>query len=133
MLFNLSDLALEESAEVQLKHPATKEPLFADKEKTQIVGIELEGTASAAYREAIGTWQKRYLARKGKPASIEESKQESIDLLVAVSVRGINFQYNGKEITTPEDFSELYQDPKFSWVKDQVDEALGDVSNFLKE
>jgi hypothetical protein len=133
MLFDLSQLAIPENAEVQLKHPATNELLFADKDKTQIVGIELASKSSAEYREAIDALQKRYLARKGKPSTPEENKQESLDLLLAISIRGINFTYAGKELATSEDFEALYQDPKFYWVKDQVDEALGDVSSFLKQ
>ena len=133
MLFDLSTLAIPESAEVQLKHPVTNEPLFVDKEKTQIVGIQLASKSSAEYREAIYALQQRYLARKGKVATPEENKQESLELLLAVSLKGINFAYDGKELASAEDFKQLYEDPKFYWVKDQVDEALGEVANFLKQ
>jgi len=133
MLFNLSELALEESAQVQLKHPATGELLFADKEKTQIVGIEIEGEASASYRAAIDARSRKYLALKGKSMTPEDIRQNDVDLFAALSIRGINFSYNGKELATEEDFRELYQDPKYLWVNKQIDAAIGDISNFLKQ
>jgi hypothetical protein len=47
-------------------------------------------------------------------------------------VKGVNFTYNGKELTTAEDFKALYSDPKYVWVNKQIDAAIGDPSNFLK-
>jgi hypothetical protein len=56
-----------------------------------------------------------------------------VNLLVTCSAGGVNLEYNGGALDSAEAFREFYSDPKFSWVKDQVDEALGDVGRFLDQ
>lgn len=127
-MFSLDSLALKDTTELQLRHPVTEDLLF-DGEKP--VGIELYGTASKQYRNAITAMQNRQLRRGKQKASAELLKEESISLLVACSARGINLEYDGKPLDNEDAFRSLYSDPRFSWVKEQVDEALGDVSRFL--
>lgn len=131
MTFSLDSLALNDSTELQLVHPVTEEPLWADKDQTQPVAISLHGTSSKQYRNAITAMQNRQLRRGKQKVSAETLKEESVKLLVACSDAGVNFTYKGEPLDTADAFSALYSDPKFSWVKDQVDAALGDVSNFL--
>jgi hypothetical protein len=131
-MFNLDTLALKDTVNLQLKHPVTDEPLFGDAEQTQPVEIVLFGTSSKQYRNAVTAMQSRALKRGKKQPTIEEMRNESINLLVACTEKAVNLSYKGEALDNAEAFRDLYSDPQFSWLKDQVDSALGDVSNFLE-
>lgn len=133
-MFSLDSLALKETTTLQLRHPVTEDALWADKEQTKPVGISLYGTSSKQYRNAITAMQNRQLRRGNKTkVNAETLREESVKLLVACSESGVNLTYNDQPLDSPEAFEALYSDPKFSWVKDQVDAALGDPSNFLDQ
>jgi hypothetical protein len=131
-MFNIESLALNDTVQLQLKHPVTDELLFADKEQEQPVAISIFGTSSKQYRNAINAMQNRQLKRGKKPATADQMREEGIALLVACSDKAVNFKYKGQDVDTADVFTELYNDAKFSWIKDQVDAGLGDVSNFLE-
>lgn len=130
-MFNLDTLSLKDTIALQLRHPVTDELLFADDAKTKPVEIELHGTSSKEYRNAITAMQNRALKRGKKQATAEVMKEESIELLVACSVKINNLSYAGKPVADDTAFRALYGDAKFSWLKDQVDAGLGDTANFL--
>jgi hypothetical protein len=129
-LFDLKTLAIKDSAFCQLKHPATDELLFLDEEKTQPVGVDVYSTSSKEYRNALTAMQNRSLKRGKKQVSAEVMREEGIDLLVACSIKGVNTESLG-DLSNDAAFRTLYNDARFSWVKDQVDAFLGDVSSFL--
>lgn len=130
-MFNLDTLSLRDTVSLQLRHPVSEELLFADEAKTKPVEIELHGTSSKEYRNAITAMQNRALKRGKKQASAEVMKDEGIELLVACSAKANNFSYGGNPVSDDAAFRSLYADAKFSWLKEQVDAGLGDVSNFL--
>jgi hypothetical protein len=130
-MFNLDQLSLKDTVSLQLRHPVSDELLFADEAKTKPVEIELHGTSSKNYRNAITAMQNRALKRGKKQASAEVMREEGIELLVACSAKANNFSYGGKPVLDEDTFRALYGDAKFSWLKEQVDAALGDNSNFL--
>lgn len=130
MTFDISSLAKHDSATLQLRHPATDELLYADDAQTKPLEIELYGTSSKQYRKALMSMQNARLKRGKKVMSAEAISDESIDLLVTCSIKANNFEYKGKPVEG-ETFRELYNDPSFNWLKDQVDEAIGDVQTFL--
>lgn len=131
MSFNLDTLALNDTAILHLKHPATDELLYADGDaKKEPVTITLRGTASKEYRQALAKMQNRHLNRGKTKQSAEAFNEESIAILLACSVSAQNFQYKGTTIQG-EVFRDLYNDPKMSWVKDQVNETINDASYFL--
>lgn len=132
-MFNLDTLSLKDTTELQLRHPVSDELLFADKDQTKPVAIALFGTSSKQYRNAITAMQNRQLKRGKKPATADLLREESVTLLTACSDKAINLTYKGNAIDSDEAFRALYSDPAFSWLKDQVDAALGDVSNFLAQ
>ena len=101
-------------------------------EKEGPVSITLHGTSSKNYRGAITAMQNRALKRGKKQATAEVMREESVELLTACSERGINFEYKGKPLLGASDFRELYSDPAFSWLKEQVDAALGNTENFMQ-
>ena len=136
MTFNLDTLALKDTVDLQLRHPVTDEPLVTADGKP--VGIVLYGTASKQYRNAVTAMQNRALKRsqragkKDSAPTAEEMREESVRLLVACSEKAFNLEYKGAPLDNAEAFRSLYNDAAFSWIKDQVDAALGDVSNFLE-
>jgi hypothetical protein len=136
MSFDLNTLALKDTTEYQLRHPATNEFLFADADNTLPVTIELYGPSSKQYINAITAMRARDLKRKTKKLpdpTFDELKQESIDLLVACSIKVNNLTYNGAALDNPDAFRELYNNPQYFWFKRQVDEALIDPAAFLTQ
>lgn len=132
-MFSLDSLALKATTELQLRHPVTEELLWADKEQTKPVAIALYGPSSKQYRNAITAMQNRQLRRGKQKVSAETLREESVKLLVACSDSGVNLTYKDAPLDNEEAFSALYSDPAYAWVKDQVDAALGDPSNFLDQ
>jgi len=132
-MFDLNSLSLKDTVELQLRHPVTDELLFADEEKTKPVAIVLYGTSSKQYRNAITAMQNRALKRGKKQPTAEAMREEGVELLVACSEKAINLSYKGAAVDNDAAFRELYSDPSFSWLKDQVDAGLGDTSNFLNQ
>ena len=130
-MFNLDSLSLKDSVSYHVRHPVTDELLYGSDGLDNPVEIELYGTSSKTYRIAISAMQNRALKRGKKQATAENLKEEGIELLVACSVKANNLSYAGNPIKDEVAFRALYSDPAFSWLKDQVDAALGDNSNFL--
>lgn len=133
-MFDISKLSLKTTTTaVQLRHPVTDELLFADDEKSKPVTISVYGTASKEYRNAVSAMQNRQIKRGKKLASAEVIKEEGIELLVAVTDTSSNLEYNGKPVTTSAQFRDLYEDAAYSWLREQVDAAVGDTASFLSQ
>lgn len=131
MTFDIASLGIQESTVVQLVHPATDEKLFADKERKKAITITVLSTASRAYRQAVNAMHNRALKRGNKKATAEQQKEEGIELLVACCQSSENLVYNGAPVKDEADFRALLSDDKMSWIKSQVDEALGSVELFI--
>lgn len=131
MALDLNALALKETTEYQLRHPVTDELLFADEAKTQPVIAHLYGTASKQHRNKINALMNRSLKRDQRKATAEVQREEGIELLVACSSSIENLTYQGQAIDNPSVFKALYEDGKFSWVRAQIDSAIGSVEGFL--
>jgi len=129
-MFELSTLAAKDSVELELKHPVTDEVL-ADKEGNTVKAV-LWGTSSKAYRTAINALQNRQLKRGKKQARPEELREDGVALLTACTQRFDNMSIDGKPLDNEDAITALYRDDRFLWVKTQVDEALGDISLFIK-
>lgn len=132
MSFNLNTLAVPETTELHLVHPVTQELLYADADQKEAVVIVLYGQSSRKYRAAVSAMQNRALKRGKKQLTAEQMQDEGVELLVACSDKALNLELDGKPVDNPEQFRKLYSDPKFSWVREQVDSALAEISNFLK-
>ena len=132
MAFDLSSLATKDSVELHLRHPVTDELLYDDEAKKKPIQIILYGTSSKQYRNAITAMQNRQLKRGKKQATAESMREEGVELLVACSEKAVNLELRkGVPLDNDQAFRELYSDDSFGWLKDQVDSAVGDVSNFL--
>lgn len=130
MALNLSKLSTKNEATLHLEHPETGAKLYDENNKP--VEIVMLGKSSPQYRNAFLKMQNKHLNRGKKKPTAELYQEEAVQLLVACSVRANNLVLaDGREINSPETFTELYSDESLEWVKDQADAFLGDVSNFL--
>lgn len=134
-MFDLAQLAIEDSAVHHLRHPVTQEELYADAAKTQPLEVVLRSQASKEYRAAQKALQNRTLMRQRKKETLkaEDVEEEGLRLLVAATASFNNLSYNGEKLDNEITIRALYADPKFGWLRAQVDEALGDISTFLEQ
>jgi hypothetical protein len=123
--------AADKGFELELLHPATKAPLG--------VFVSLVGKDSTVFREHIrrnGNDRLRKQAlqqRRGKDVDVptyEKIEAEAIELLAVCTTGWRNVEYRG--VTLP--FSQvnaavIYRD--LPWIREQVDEAIGDIENFM--
>jgi hypothetical protein len=130
-MFDVSTLAIQESTVLHLTHPATGDKLYADKNQKKPVTITIASTSSKAYRQAVTAMHNRKLKRGKKQMSADESREEGIALLTAICIDSSELSYQGNPVKTETDFRALLSDDKLSWIKEQVDVALGDVENFI--
>lgn len=132
MAFNLKSLALKKDTfPLQLRNPVDDTPL-ADDEGNKVI-INVYGTASKEYRDAVRAMQNRQLKRGNKKATAAEIQEEGVELLVAVSESAENLELDGQPVSSPASFRTLYSNPEYSWVREQVDAAVGDIGNFLSQ
>jgi hypothetical protein len=134
-MFDLNTLALKDTLVLELLHPVTDEPLTvkaADGSESPVT-VTLWGTSSKQYRTAINAMQNRAMKRDQtkKKATPEELRKEGIELLTACSQTSANLALDGTPVTDEDTFRKLYGDARFTWLKDQVDTALANVSNFI--
>jgi hypothetical protein len=131
MTFDIASLAIQESTVLHLTHPATGEKLYADKAEKNAITVTIASTSSRAYRQAVNAMHNRSLKRGNKKATAEQQKEEGIELLTSCCVSADNLVYNGAAVKTEADFRALLSDDKMSWVKNQIDETLGNVELFI--
>lgn len=125
--------ASNDGAELELRHPVTNAPLG--------VFISIVGKDSDSFREYQRRKFNEYLraehaARiRGKNAppqkSAEEYEDDMLTLLVTctrswkgVVFKGVDLEFNAENVRM------LYKNSP--WIRDQVNDAVGDLGNFLK-
>ncbi len=134
--FNLSAIdtsaACDKPFRLEFVHPTTKEPLG--------FGVMVLGKDSAAFKDHVRKRANERLrkqaqqSRRGKDAdapTIEEIEGSAIDLLVActTAIWG-EVEFDGHVFTSsPGDIRTLYT--RFGQLREQADEAIGDLDNFL--
>ena len=118
--------------DVMLFHPGTREDLG--------IIFKVVGKDSDKFQEVSRAQQKRRLNKMSKGGfrsatgslSPEEMENESIDLLAACTLGwSDNFTISGEAFAfSTEAAKRVYK--QFPWIKEQIDEAMGDRSNFIK-
>lgn len=126
-----TSVACARGFELELQHPITKAPLGSF---ITIVGKDSPAFEGFVKRQANDTLRRRFqLERKGRDAeapTVEEIEARSIDLLVAATTGFRNITFEGADLSFNEDNArKLYTTLK--WVRGQVDEAIGDLENFM--
>jgi hypothetical protein len=123
--------ACDRGFELELVNPITKEPLGSF---ITVVGKDSTAFTEHTRRVSNATLRRQFeRQRKGKdgePVTIEKIEAEAIDLLVACTTGWRNISYNKEPLPfSEENARKLYTEQK--WVRAQVDEAIGDLENFI--
>ena len=117
-------------ADMEVRHPATNEPLLtADK---QPVTISLLGVDSDVFRAGERKLANRRL-KQGQKAKVtaEGVEAQAIGLLADCTVGWSGIEFEGAVLSfTRENAVMLYT--RLRWLREQVDEFIGDRANFLK-
>lgn len=137
MTFELNSLALSEETTVQLLHPVTEMPLFAPVDKgedpeSKPVQITVKGEASKAYQKAVDAMMKKAAKRGKRDATPDEIREQSVEFLVALSVKIDNMTLDGEAVDNPDVFRKLYSDARYNWLKEQANSAINGIDHFLK-
>lgn len=134
-MFNMKALAQHETFTLHLRHPVTMDLLYADEEETQPVTIEVFGTSTKQYRNAVNAMHKRNVKAgygQNKPIPPDVLRDENDLLLAACSSHATNFDYDDQPLDNVENFRAMYADSSFNWIREQVDSAIGSTANFIR-
>ena len=116
---------------LHLTHPVSGERLVTD--DGQDIGLTLLGEHSDLVRKKIHklvNTRNNGKRRVKAQTSSEQNEQDGIDLLAGATLEVHNIEWNGETVTV-DNVDRFYRD--CPWAKDQVDEFVGDMSNFLGE
>jgi hypothetical protein len=135
-MFDVKSLAIKESTVLHLKNPFTDAPLFVnDKGELDELGknpvtVTVASTGSRQYRVAVNAMINRGIKRGNKKLTAEEQKAEGIELLVACCLDSENLSYDGEPVKSDAQFRAMLADDSISFIKQQIDEALGTIELF---
>ena len=135
-MFDVKSLAIKESTVLHLKNPFTEDLLFVndkgelDAKGKNPVTVTLASTGSREYRIAVNAMINRSIKRGNKKLNAEEQKAEGIELLVAVCLDSENLAYNNEPVKSDSQFRAMLGDDAISFIKQQIDEALGTIELF---
>ena len=128
---DMSSLAIQQYSEMQLRHPVSGELMWADDEKTIPRTITIASRASEEYKASMKGWTDLASKSKGGKASPELNSERATHLLVAVCKGSSYVMFDGVEPQTKAEFKRILDNPSYGWLKDQIDEHLGDTGNFI--
>lgn len=139
--------ASDAGATIELTHPVTKEPIG--------INIKVLGKHSETFRELVRDRSNKrikmesFASRRGKPTlprTAEQVEAEALNMLVACTTGWESgkldkegklldakpvIKMGGQEYPfTPANALTIYT--KFLWMREQVDEGIGDLENFIK-
>lgn len=144
--FDISKIQVEDTFEVEIKHPKTDEPIIVGGqevvdpetgEKSMVGGVPMTvtvyGPASAQFKAAQAVQNTKFTKRlrAGVEQSAETEATDKAAFLSACTVSLNGFNYKG-QTEGRETFRSLYLDRKMGWLTDQVNRQMGDWGNFTK-
>lgn len=120
----------DDGADMQLRHPGTDAVLTQDDGKA--ISITLAGSDSDRYQRAQRSQANRRLnAGVRRKLTIEELESDTIELLVACTIRWDGVKVGGKVLECNADNArKLYRD--YQWIREQANAFIGERANFLK-
>lgn len=126
-MIDLSTLAAQETAQIPLTHPATRQEIPG-------VAIVMYGPGSAQYVQARARCQAAII-KLGVSGDVDpaEADKHAVQLLVDLTVRMKGLERDGKPIDTPEQIRAVYSDPAFGWLREQADKGAVNWANFLPQ
>ena len=136
MALNLSKLKIKQTFDLHLAHPVSGELLYADgmpETPENAVVITLASQSSKEWRQATAAMNDKRVKRGKKQPTAAQIKEEGVDLLTAICLASKNLNSVDEDlpIQTQTQFKTLLSDDDYSWIKNQIDEALGDNANFI--
>jgi len=120
---DLLNLLPSDNAAITLKHPVSKNELEG-------MTISVSGHDSAAFKNAIKERAKAQMSRKSAEIDFSTNDKEAIELLAKCTVGWSGITEGSKEL--PFTFANaVYIYAKYNWIREQIDAAIGDRSNFF--
>jgi len=130
-LTNLDVVSLaNEGSKLELCHPTTGEILTDDDLPPKPFYVQLLGSDSDAYRNVLKRRAEKSFNNKDKKIDIDDAQRKGAQLLAKCTVDCYMLE-NGKVIDCNRDeMTRLYL--RYPWMREQVEEFMGDRSNFIK-
>lgn len=131
---DLNSIAIPETVVVHLELRGEK--LYSGDDKNKPMLITLYSPASDNVIEYKRKVQRKAMAKMKKSRSgnieltPEEIEEQTVDRLVAFTASVENIELNGNNIT-PANVRDVYSDPRFGWINDQLTDKLGSWDDFL--
>jgi hypothetical protein len=124
-MLDLSTLAAQETAEIPLVHPATRQEIPG-------VAVVMYGPGSAQYVQARARCQAAII-KLGASSDPDptEADAHAVQLLVDLTLRMKGLERDGAPIDTPAQIKAIYSDPAFGWLREQADRGAVNWANFL--
>jgi len=111
-------------AQLQVLHPVNKTPIEG-------MIITLLGTDSTLYRQRFAAWRQKFINTNNVPG-INDAEEQAMECRAACTVNWKGMERDGKPYEcTPQNVRELYSNPGYSWLVEQVDAFIQDRSNFF--
>lgn len=127
-------LEVETPQRMIVVHPVTRQPLRDGDGKEAYVDL-YSGDSEAAARHERTVLQRQLAARVRGAPSADEVEADAIDLLSALTVGWYLVDPWGNPVGldfTPEAARELYALRAAKWLREQVDQYIGNRANFFK-
>ena len=130
--FDLTNLdtsdAAEKGAVLEVLHPSDNTPLG--------IKITLAGADSDVYRQTVNKAVNKRVQRlrpgQSLPFTAEEQEESGLNLLATCTLAWEGVVVEGEELPcTKENVKMVYK--RFPWIREQVDQFIGDRANFLSK
>lgn len=123
--------ACDKGFEMELLHPVTRVGLGVFISVVGKDSVIFKGHVRAKANERLRkTAEAGRRGREGDPITVEGAEKDTIDLLAACTTAWRNVTFEGAALEFSADNARrLYGE---SWIREQVDEAVGDLGNFMK-
>src|SRR3990167_4014457 len=126
------ELEVDRSVKVRILHPVSRQPL-RDAAGAEAY-IEMHSGDSEVARKHQRNVARRRIAMRGRgKITPEELEAEGVELLVALTVGWRLVALDGGALDVPftqDNARDLFSSPRMTWLREQVEEAVGDRENF---
>ncbi len=119
---DLSTLKPQDTTTIEILHPATRIPIG--------VQFEVYNSDSKVARAAQHKIKNRMIKKRTIYRTAEEVEQDNLDFVTACVKGWKNLSWDGKKLTfNKENMLMVFEE--LPWIFDQVNEAIGNIDNFL--
>jgi len=116
------------TAIMNVRHPVTDEDLMFDNKPVQ---IEVYGKDSDVARKAMKAAAQKALSKRNQRTDVDAAISSAASLLASCTAGWSNVSIDNKPLEFSFDNAcEIYT--KYHWLREQVDEFIGDRANFFK-